>query len=277
MTRRRIASPAALLLTLLMLCMANTAEAQSAPAGLRSRMDAFAAALREMAPMVRIAGFFPRVGEWEMIRTPTRAVPGAVVNRSRFAPGQTLAAISEGGAVCGSFGGVVGDVGPYDGALVAQANSARAWRYVGRYRFVPPDGRADSPIYVQWAREHGAWVIARIGEEYEHQPRVAGRPAAGVLTRDTTAGNLLPAERRYGRSAAWFTSDGPIDVGGHWYFKYGLPRTIDERHVVRIGSVDVVPVFAEPAAAPMPEVMYVLAGPGEYQPYMGFGHSICRA
>ena len=226
--------------------------------------------------MERIASFFPRQGEWEMVRTPDRVAPGAVVERHRFSPGNTLAAISYGGPVCDSFGGVTGDIGPAGGVIVMQAHGERRWRYVGRSRFVPPGRRADSPIYVEWIRENGAWVVSRIGEEYWYAPRVIGEPAERHVTRDTTAGSGLPMERRYGSRAAWFIDSRLIEVEDHLYVKYGLPRTIDAGLLVRFGSVGVVPVFVEPAAARVPEVMYVLVGPDEYQPYMGFGHSTCR-
>jgi hypothetical protein len=264
-------------LSMLLVCVPSLAAAQTAPAGLRERMDAFAAALREQEPMMRIASFFQREGEWELVRTPNRVAPGAAVVRTRFAAGTTQAAISEGGEVCESFGGVTGDVGAYEGTLVSQAHTPRRWRYVGHHRFVPPGAVAESPIFVEWIRENGSWVITRIGEEYGYMPRVIGRTAMGAVTRDTTAGNALPLERRVARGHAWFEGSGPVDVDGHWYYKYGLPRRIEAGLVARFGSIGMVPVFVEAPASPQPEVMYVLTGHDEYQPYMPFGHSICRS
>jgi hypothetical protein len=279
---------AGLLLGALAIAAPGPAEAQTAPPELRRRMDAFVTALAAQEPMEKIAGFFPRQAQWELVQTPHRVAPGAAVGRHRFAPGQTLAAISEGGPVCDSFGGVVGDVGAYEGTLVMQAARADGrwsfsgrgegrWRYAGHGRFVPPGARRDWHVYVQWTREHGTWVIERIGEEYWYQPRTIGDRAWPRVTRDTAAGRELPMERRYGSRAGWFVQSGPITLGEHHYVKYGLPRTLAEGDVIRFGSVGVVPVFVEPAAnRRTPEVVYVLAGPNLYQPYQGFGHSICR-
>ena len=279
---------AALLLAALATAAPGRAEAQAAPRELRRRMDAFVTALGAMEPMEKIAGFFPRQAEWELVRTPHRPAPGAILERHRFAPGQTLAAISEGGPVCDSFGGVTGDVGAYEGTVVMQAArsdgryslSGRGdgpWRYAGRGRFVPPGARPDWHIYEQWARENGAWVITQIGEEYYYQPRVIGDRGWPEITRDTAAGRELPMERRYASGWRWFVASGPITFGEHSYVKYGLPRTLGEGDVIRFGSVGVVPVFIEPSANHRsPEVLYVLAGPGQFQPYQGFGHSICR-
>jgi hypothetical protein len=236
-------------------------------------MNAFVIALREREPMERIASFFPREGAWELVRTPERAPPGAAVERLRFEPGQTLREISEGGSVCDSFGGVSGDVGPQEGAIVSAAWERGAWRYTGRGRFVPPGAHRDSPVYVEWTRERGTWVIARIGEESWYEPRVIGTRAAGQVTRDTAAARELPPERRH---AIARRLTGPLYYGIHWYLRYGLPRMLPESELVRFGSVDGVPVFVERAAAPTPEILYVLVDPGEYQPFNAFGHSICR-
>jgi hypothetical protein len=277
---------AALLLGALTIAAPGPAEAQAAPRELRRRMDAFVTALVAMDSMEKIAGFFPRRTEWELVRTPNRVAPGAAVGHHRFAAGQTLAAISEGGPVCDSFGGVTGDVGPYEGALVSQAADSDGrwslsgrgrgpWRHAGRGRFVPPGARPDGHIYVQWTREGGDWVIERIGEEYE--PRSVDTRAWPKVSRDTTAGSELPMESRYASRVDWFVQSSPITVGGRAYVKYGLPVALAQDDVNQFGSVGVVPVFMEPAAnRRVPEVVYVLAGPGAYQPYQGFGHSICR-
>jgi len=279
----------ALLLGALAVATPGPAEAQAAPPELRRRMDAFVTALVAMDSMVRVAGFFPRQAEWELVRTPSRVAPGAAVERHRFAPGETLAAISEGGSVCGSFGGVSGEVEAYEGTLVSRAARSDGrwsfsghgdgpWRYVGRGRFVPPGARSDSSIYVQWTRENGAWVIERIGEEYWYAPRVIGELAVSRMTRDTAAGRELPMERRYAAGRGWFVEGTPIYFGEHAYVKHGLPVRLGEGDVIRFGSTGVVPVFVEPSAlSRQPEVVYVLVGPGEYQPYYGFGNSLCRA
>jgi hypothetical protein len=285
---RRMHVAALLLGVLTIAALGRPAGAQAAPPELRRRMDAFVTALVAMDSMERIASFFPRQAEWELVRTPNRMAPGAAVERHRFAPGQTLAAISEGGSVCESFGGVSGEVEAYEGTLVSQAARADGrwsfsgrgdgpWRYVGRGRFVPPGAPALSSIYVQWIHERGAWVLERIGEEYWYEPPVIGELAVSRMTRDTSAGRELPMERQQAAGRGWFVEGRPIYFGEHAYVKYGLPRTLSEGDVIRFGSVGMVPVFVEPSASSrQPEVVYVLAGPGEYQPYYGFGNALCR-
>ena len=272
-------------LALLVLGLASShlpaARAQAVPAGLQRRMNAFTTALRRMEPMVRIAGFFPRQGEWELIEAPVNAVaPGIDATlRHRVAADSTLAAISEGSDICDEFGGVTGDVGAYEGTLVMTAMySRRPWRYVGHLRFVSPGSSAAGPIYVEWRREAGAWVVSRIGAAYWYFPKVAGRLAGSVMTRDTMEGRWLAAERRFATPQPWFRDRRPILLGdGPRYLEYGLPRQIDDSLLMRFGSIGVVPVFIEPAADhERPEVVYVLTGPGEYQPYQRFGNSVCR-
>jgi len=268
----------ALLAASLLSLLPTVASTQNAPPELRRRMDAFTRALREMEPMERIASFFPRGSAWEFVETPNRKAPGAAVLRRRFDPASTLPAISEGGPICGSFGGVTGDVGAAETALVMQAMaSRRPWRYLGRGRFVPPGASADSPGFVEWRREHGAWVIGRIGEEYWYQPRLIGRERPDV-TRDTTVGNGLPLERRLAADTRWFRDSEPINIAGRRYIKYGLPRTLDDSLLKRYGTLGVVPIFKERGAVERgsPSVIYVLVAPGEYQPYQLFGNSICR-
>jgi hypothetical protein len=266
----------ALLAASLLFVLPAVADAQNAPAELRRRMDAFARALREQEPMAHIASFFPRDSAWEFVETPDRKAPGAVIRRRRFEPEVTLRAISEGGPVCHSFGGVIGDVGPVETALVMQAmENTRPWRYVGRLRFVPPGARAGSPNYVEWRRERGAWVVSRVGEPYAYFPRVLGRPMPDP-TRDTTAGRGLPLERRLASDTRWFRDNEAITIAYRRYVKFGLPRPVADSLLVRYGSLGVVPVFAARAERRYPGVVYVPVAPGEYQAYETFGHSICR-
>lgn len=264
----------AVLAAALLCALAAEVRAQAAPAELRWRMDAFARALREQEPMARIASFFPRDLAWEFVQTPDRA--GAPVRRRSFEPASTLAAISEGGPICSSFGGVVGNVGPAETVLVMQATeSRRPWRYVGRLRFVPPGARTGSPNFVEWRRERGAWVVSRVGEPYHYSPRLIGRQPPGP-TRDTTAGNGLPLERRLAAGTRWYRDNETIRVAGRRYTKYGLPRALADSALERYGSLGVVPVFVERnwrGREPV-EVVFVLVAPGEYQPYeIGHGYS----
>lgn len=264
----------AALISFLICVLPVRAEAQ--PAALRARMDAFVTALREQEPMERIAGFFPRQTAWEFVNTPG-SDPRARLSRQRFTPQQTLAAIREGGEVCDSFGGAGGDVGPSEGALVSQAMMKQGrWRYAGRERFVPPGAGVRSPIYVEWLRENGRWVIVRVSEEAHYSPKLLGTPAEDVITRDTTAGVGLPIEQRSALRTGWYQSHWMLSFASSRYVKYGLPRTLPGEHLERFGSIGLVPVFVERGVADPAGNFFILTAPGEYQTYERFGHSICR-
>jgi hypothetical protein len=249
--------------------------AQSAE--LRSRVDGFVTALREMEPMEKIASFFPRRGVWEFVETPDKVAPGARVGRRRFGPEHTLTAIREGGPLCNSFGGVRGDVGAHEGALVTQVQAnERRWVHAGGNRFVPPGKSARSPIFLEWMREDGRWVIARVGEESWYSPRVLRDPGWPVVRRNLVAGTGLPIERTFATTTRWYADHLPIRVHGRVLNKYGLARALGADEVERFGSVGLVPIFVERGVVGSPEVVYALTGIGEYQPYQNMTNSTCR-
>jgi hypothetical protein len=275
-TMKRIVG--SLLAAALLATLAADAAAQSAPAGLRRRMDAFAAALRDEAPVATIASFFPRDAAWEMVRTPERPTPQPAVETIRIAADSTLAAIRKDGRICDSFTGTVGDVGPVETTLGMQMRMHDGpWRYAGRLRFVPPGEPASSPTYVEWRRERGSWVVSRVGEQYYYFPRVLGVDAHDRASRDTTAGSGLPLERRLAAEQRWYRENAPITVGGRRYIKYGLPRPLPDSVLTRFGTVGVVPVYVERSEEERPWVVYVLATPGQYQPYETHMYGGCRA
>ena len=276
---RSLRLAAAALAATALAALPSDAVAQSPPAGLRQRMDAFAAALRDEAPVATIAGFFPRDAAWEMVRVPERPTHQPAVQTLRVAPDSTLAAVTRDRRTCDSFTGVVGgEAGPVETTLRMQTLAhRRPWRYAGRYRFVPPGEGAASPTWVEWRRERGTWVISRVGEQYYYSPRVIGVDVHDRATRDTTAGNDLPLERRLAANQQWYRDNEPVVIAGHRYTKYGLPRPIDDGLLRRYGSVGTVPVFVERALDGGAEVMYVLVAPGEYQPYQGIAYGGCRA
>lgn len=253
------------------------AAAQSAPAGLRGRMDAFAAALLGRAPVATIAGFFPRDSAWEMVRVPERPTPRPAVVTIRIPANSTRAAIGKDGKVCDSFTGTLGSVGPVETTLGMQLRIHRSpWRYAGRLRFVPPGEPASSPTFVEWRRERGAWVVSRVGEQYYYQPPVVGRSKPDP-TRDTLAGNDLPLERRLAADQPWYRENATVTIARHRYIKYGLPRPLPDSVLARYGSVGAVPVYVERGKEDEPWVLYVLAAPGQYQPYETHLYVGCRA
>ena len=247
------------------------------PAELRSRVDEFVTALREMEPMEKIASFFPRRGVWEFVETPDKVAPGARVSRRRFGPEHTLTAIREGGPLCGSFGGVRGDVGAHEGVLVGQVQMNKGrWVHAGGNRFVPPGKGARSPIFLEWTREDGRWVISRVGEEFWYSPRVRRDPDWPVVRRNLVAGAGLPIERTFATTTQWYADHLPIRVDGRVLNKYGLVRPLGADEMERFGSVGLVPIFVDRGGVGPPEVVYALTGIGQYQPYQNMINPTCR-
>jgi hypothetical protein len=142
-------------------------------------------------------------------------------------------------------------------------------------RFVPPGASARSPVFVEWRREGGEWVISRFGDEQMHVPHLAGEEI-GTIMRDTLL--RLPPNAS-AANERWYVNNDPISFDGHRYVKYGLPRQVraeDWGLLVRIGRAGRVPVYAERGVAKPQEVIYIPTGPGEAQPYEGFLRGTCR-
>jgi hypothetical protein len=129
---------------------------------------------------------------------------------------------------------------------------------------------------VEWLRENGRWVIARVSEEAFYSPKLLGRTTEDVITPDTTAGVGLPIERRSALRTGWYQNHRMLSFANSRYVKYGLPRTLPGEHLERFGSIGPVPVFVERGTADSGGTLFILTAPGEYQTYARFGHSICR-
>jgi len=234
-----------------------------APAGatLEARMQAF---LREVpeTPNTALAAFFPRRGDWTWVQT-LRDERGRRRRTGvwRFPGAETLRAIGAGGPVCGSFDLIRGEFGPFEGRFGMQAimNRGGPWRRVRGSRFVPPGASARSPVFVEWRREDGQWVVAAFGDEDIYFPRLLGR-WSGPFSRDTT---LVPEDAAFA-PADWYT----ITIEGRRAVKYGLPRAIDRVLLARIGVLHRVSVYVERGSAlEGSELMYLATAPGQYQPY----------
>lgn len=255
-------NPILLLATLLTLAALPLAAQAGTPADttLAGRMRAF---LREVpdAPNTELAAFFPRRGDWTWEQTllDGRGIATRVVVQ-RFPGAETLRVIGAGGPACLSFDGIRGEFGPFEGRFGMQARMNPApWRRVRGNRFVPHGASARSPVFVEWRREEGEWVVAAFGEEDVYAPRLLGRPA-GPFVRDTT---LVPED------AAFDPANWPmVTIDGRRYTKYGLPRPIERDLLSRIGVLHRVSVYAERGSRlDWPEHVYLATAPGEYQPY----------
>lgn len=275
MPRYRILLPLIALLSFAAPPLGAQTEPHAPAAGgtLAARMQAFLHEVEEGA-RDRVAAFFPRQGDWSWLTTVTRAPKGDRTGTWRFAGPETLRAIGPGGPVCWSFHQGGGELGPVEGSLQMHVTEhPSGWRRVGGNRFVPPGAGARSPVFVQWRREDGEWVVAAFGEARPwrparpQEPRMVGTPAVprDGITRDTL---LVPAGAAYASDAAWYRENRPVTLDGVRYVRYGLPRRFEAGALVRVGTLERVAVHARRGDAQRPELVMVPVAPGEFQVYV---------
>jgi hypothetical protein len=252
-------------LVFLLLLLPRTAAVQD---GLDARNEAFLRAVRG-GDRDSIAAFFPGRGEWTWTQTRLEAPPWQRTRTQRFRAAETLRTISPGGVLCYSFLQPTGGSGPFEERLGmrALANGTR-WRRVAGDRFVPPGEPARSPVFVQWRREDGRWVVASFGDVDVWFPRVIGR-----IARDT----VVRGPPGYATGESWYVNNDAIGFEGEQYVKYGLPRPVADSLLVRVGHRGAVPIYAAKDDAESPAHLYVPIAPGQFQPYeAGEGHgSVC--
>ena len=226
--------------------------AQTAPRELRARMGQLGSSVAEGDEGTELIRFFPRYSPLEIVRVPDPGgAPGPVLGR--VLPPDSVRAHLESTDVMCAFGGALGDM-------------TDRWIYAGRGRFTARGRDARPPRSIEWARERGSWVVRRITEEYQIPRRVLGTPV-GEFSRDTSAYSWLPEARRYGAATEWYRTHRPIIVSGRQLTKYGLPRRLGRHELDLVGTLGVVPFFAEKGTAHALDVVYALVGPDEYQPY----------
>lgn len=247
------------------------AAGQGPDAALDARMRAFVEAAPD-APNDGVAAFFPRRGDWTWVQTshPHDRRGPLRVGVWRFGAAETPRAIGEGGPVCQSFD-APGGIGPYEGRLGVQAELHRGpWRRVRGTRFVPPGESSASPVFVEWRREDGRWVVSAFGDGDVYFPPVPGRPARPAW-RDTTG---VPEDAAFA-PADWYT----ITLNGLRYPRYGNPRPLDRARLVRIGVYQRVSVFAARDEDPeWPSFVHLPTAPGQVQAYEAphGGRYVCR-
>lgn len=207
-----------------------------------------------------VRGYFPTRGDWTWV--PTTRYPGGTdrIGIHRFPAAQTDSAIGRGGPLCDAFRS--GDYAVL-GTLIAPGIDRRGsgeWRRVRGTRFVPQGEPASFPVFVEWRREDGRWVVSAFGGETQyatprHEPRTPLRLP-------------LPATEPVAAGAPWFVNNESIVVDGFHLYKYGLPRPLAQGQVVRFDSVHGVGVYVEPGVRRRPEVVYVVVShDGTFQPY----------
>ncbi len=258
------------------LLLAAPAAAQSPATGvLEARTRAFFQAVRADS-RDRAAAFFPRGGHWSWVQTLRMSSTPTVLRVStwRFPAAETMRAISLGGPVCNSVDQGSGHSGPFEESFGMQVriHDEQDWRRVRGNRFVPPGESARSPIFVEWRREGGAWVVSAIGDQTVAAAVAPRAPRPEVIQRSTR-----PIDSEvYATATEWLGGYHPIEFEGDRYQKYGVPREIDPALLSRIGHRDRVPVYVRKGEEAVPEVLYVLTGPSTFQPYMGRRSPPCQ-
>jgi hypothetical protein len=260
--------PRILLILPLLLAIPLRAAAQD---GLERRNEAFLRATMTRAPNDSVAEFFPRRGDWTWTQVVEGAPPGRGLRVWRFAAPETLRTVLRSGPVCESFRGFLTSHGD-DLELRIQADGTR-WRRVAGNRFVPPGESARSPMFVQWRREDGRWVVSAFGHATSWYPRVLGYHRGDVVP-DTVL--PLPSTPVYAAEAPWYVESRTIYFNGRSYTKYGRPRAIaDSLSLRRVGHFGLIGVYTDKGSS-FADVIYIPLAPGQYQLYqVGHGSVPC--
>lgn len=255
------------LLLALGLMMAAPLSAQSGP---DARMRAFLQAGREMEPNEKLTDFFVRGSPATWVLT-TRLGQETHVGRWRFEHADLLPAMDE-GPLCETFSHG-GDVISTESLMYRILFDKRPWRRVGGKRFVPAGAPARSPLFVEWRREGGRWVITSFGEEHRRDPvpqdgRFSDARMVGDSLRGPPLTLPLPTSAPVATDMRWYVDNEPIMVQGRRLTKYGLPRPLADGEVRRIGAIGGVGVFREVGTAGIAEVVYLpVTRDGSFQPY----------
>jgi hypothetical protein len=241
------------------------------PATLSQRMRAFLE-LVDGAPAEIVAAYFPRRGDWTWYQTVHHDGGADRAGVWRFPGASTRDAIRRCGPAWESF--AFQPEGQPLGVLSSQVlDHGTRWRRVGGTRFVPPGAPARSPVFVEWRREDGAWVVSSFGDESFRARPLPGR-AASMVRRDTTG--PLPAEERFASGQPWFESNESITFDELRYIKYGNPRALDRNDLTWIGVRGPIRVYVERDEARVPHVIHIPTAPGIYQPYKSDQAPLCQ-
>jgi len=223
-------------------------------------------------------GFFPTRGDWAWVVTTHYPEAPDRVGVRRFSAGEAERAMAPGGPLCSTFNRQVRAPGTITGS-----GGEGPWRRVGT-RFVPPGSGAGSPVFVEWRREDGRWVLSSFGEEERYYPPPPEAPGTvhRVGVRGGPRGEALHLPLadsiRVAAGAEWFERKEPIVVGGYRVVMYGLPRTLGDGDVVRWGIFDGIPIYVEPTSLRerIPEVVYLpVDRAGMFQPYQNISENPC--
>ena len=257
--------PRILFILPLLLAIPLRAAAQD---GLESRNEAFLRAVTR-APNDSVAKFFPRRGDWTWTQVVEGAPPGRGLTVWRFAAPETLRTVLHYGPVCESFQGFSGPYGT-ELEMRIEADGTR-WRRVAGNRFVPPGESARSPMFVQWRREDGRWVVSAFGHGTHWFPTVLGYARGDDVVPDTVL--PLPSTPVYAAEAPWYVESRTIYFKDRSYTKYGLPRAVpDSLSLRRVGRFGLIGVYTDNGDT---DILYIPLAPGQYQLYQ-IGHGPVR-
>jgi hypothetical protein len=226
-----------------------------------------------------VRGYFPRRGDWTWVMTVHGREGRDHREIWRFPAAQSDSALAYTGPVCDSFSS--GDYA-LGGTVVQHAHEGRGrnWRRVGATRFVPPGRPAAFPVFVEWWREDGRWVISSFGGERYYAPRVLGRSPREAVRgpRPVPLRLPLPDSAQVAAGAEWFVSNEPIPLAGRRLTRYGLPRQLRESDLQRWGVLRGVGIYVEAGTdARIPDVVYIpVDRTGSFQPYQNMMGNGCQ-
>ncbi|HZG43128.1 MAG TPA: hypothetical protein VEY93_09210 [Longimicrobium sp.] len=218
-----------------------------------------------------LVAFFPRRGDWTWFHTVHQDGGPALLQVWRFPGGAAREAIKTCGPAWESFT-IQYESHPVGVLSWHVIENGRRWRRVGGTRFVPPGASANSPVFVEWRREDGRWVLSAFGDETFHRRRLPGI-ASGMVRRDTTG--PLPAVERFAAGQPWYESGRPITFEGLRYLRYGTARMIDRGELAWFGVLGAVRVYTLVRHSGDWSVIYLPVAAGVYQAYQTDQMSFC--
>lgn len=233
-------------------------------------MAAFLDAVAEDGPTDPMRRFFPTTGDWTYTHTVHLATGRDRIQRWTFPAAQTslLFGFGKGINVDPIWDSFLSDPHGQALGLLITAIGDTPWRLVGRNRFVPPGASASSPVFVEWRREHGQWVISAFGDE-----RYCSWPPLGYETGSIVRERALPEPSPpvYAANERWYVDSEDLYFDAQRYEKYGQPREIQPADLEPFGWKGDVRVYVQRGWARLAQVLYVPTGPDLYEPYQAIG------
>lgn len=223
------------------------------------------------APKDSLAAYFPRRGDWTWYHTVHQDGAPDRLGVWRFPAAATRDAVRTCGPAWESF--EFQPEGQPLGVLSSQVlDHGTRWRRVSGTRFVPPGAAAGGPVFVEWRREDGTWVVSAFGDESFRSRPLPGA-VAGMVRRDTTG--PLPAAEAFAAGQPWYERNEPIDFEGYRYIRYGGPRAMNPQDLAWIGVLGSIRVYTGPRSPSIPPTLYLPVAAGTYAPYVSHQAPIC--